>query len=273
MASANKYMIIDGSYYIFHRFYAVANWFQMQNPLKEYHLDRLAEDSEFLAKYNRLFGENITRLMKRHKIHSKDSVLIVEDCPRSSIWRSKMFPEYKKSRKPSSVDPKIFHHSLHYLAPELGIRVLAYPNAEADDIAYVVGKNMADKGAIVTIITNDNDYLQMYDKDKIEIFNVQGLDLSTRMMGLTAEEYLRYKVLIGDKSDNIPSAIPRVGPKKAMVLLRNDEKLHAALNANSSLHARFNENDTLMNFEKIPLDISVGIQLAYTKKMMNGEST
>jgi 5'-3' exonuclease len=269
MATPKRYMIVDGSYFVFYRFFAVANWFKLHNPESVVPTERLFESPEFMKTYDKLFGQSLTKLMKRHGIEKKEHVLFVEDCPRSSIWRGKSFSEYKMSRKPSAVDPKIFHHSLQTLAQELGINVIGCPNAEADDVAYVVCMEMVKDGAMVTVITNDNDYLQVFDKDRIHVFNVQGLDLSTRMMGFSAKDYLTYKILVGDKSDNIPSAIPRVGPKKALDLVNNPEKLESLLQSNPCYRARFDENNMLMNFEMMPEEIRKRASDAYIKRKMN----
>ena len=266
-SSAKRFLIIDGSYYVFHRFFAVVNWYQLHNPLKVFEADAVFSDEEFMGKYNRLFGENVMRLMKRHRISSKDDVLFVEDCPRQQIWRNASFDEYKKSRKPSTINPHMFHHSLRTLAPELGVRVLAYPEAEADDVAYVVSTHLASAGHMVTVITNDNDYLQMIEEGKIEVYNLPGSDLSSRMKDMTPADYLKYKILVGDKSDNIPSAIPKVGPKRALDLVRDPAKLERMLDSNPEHRARYEKNNLLMNFEMIPESMRSGVLAAYEKVM------
>lgn len=263
--AGRRFLVIDGSYFVFHRFFALANWYKLHNPLKEFKPEGVFEDREFMDKYDKLFGENVQKLMKRHQVADEGDVLFVEDCPRHAIWRNSLFDAYKKSRKPSTINPQMFKHSLHALAPMLGLRVVSYPCAEADDIAYVIGTDIAHSGNSVTVITNDNDYLQMCDGETIEVYNIQGIDLSSRLKGLSPSDYLKYKILVGDKSDNIPGAIPAVGPKRAMDLLRDEAKLQRILESNPDHMARFNTNNTLMNFKMIPADLSAGIMAAYKK--------
>ena len=47
-------IFIDGSYYIFYRYYALLNWWKFQNKDDD-NIDNLHENTEFVEKFIKLF--------------------------------------------------------------------------------------------------------------------------------------------------------------------------------------------------------------------------
>ena len=94
---------------------------------------------------------------------------------------------------------------------------------EADDITYIIQKQIKNEfnNPIIIIITNDNDYLQMYDKNTI-IINMQFKDLSLRIMNDPKVE-LEFKIIYGDKSDNIPKIQQGLNKENAFKLAMMDD--------------------------------------------------
>lgn len=92
---------------------------------------------------------------------------------------------------------------------------------EADDvIAWLSHNNTSDK---ITIVTVDQDMYQLinenvsvYSPIKKIIVNKSNFEEIT---GVDISNYLKYKALIGDKSDNLPG-VPRVGKKTALKILK-----------------------------------------------------
>jgi 5'-3' exonuclease len=137
-----------------------------------------------------------------------------------------------------------------------------YACAEADDIISVFCRKMQEMHATterkIVIITNDNDYLQLLN-DNTHIYNLKDLDLRERLKGRTPDGYLRAKILMGDKSDNIPAVFPKCGEKTAIGLADNADLLAVMLAKSESYNTRYQLNTSLIDMACIPSDIKDGI--------------
>ena len=91
-----NYILIDGSYFVFYRFYAVLNWWKLAK--KDTPLDIPIENEEFVAKFRKTCISKITMLSDILSI-SNPIIIVAKDCKRENIWRMKMFPPYKATRK------------------------------------------------------------------------------------------------------------------------------------------------------------------------------
>ena len=90
-----NYILIDGSYYIFYRYYALMMWWK--NAHKDEPIDEPIEKKEFVEKYLHTFSTKINDLIKKLKIIDP-SILYFKDCPREQIWRNKYISKYKGTR-------------------------------------------------------------------------------------------------------------------------------------------------------------------------------
>ena len=59
------FLLIDGSYYIFYRFFALQNWWKMAN--KDTPLDNPSENQEFIDKFKLTFQTKVKELSKNLK--------------------------------------------------------------------------------------------------------------------------------------------------------------------------------------------------------------
>ncbi len=157
-------------------------------------------------------------------------VIIVYDGAGGSYRRRKMHPEYKSNRKPgkritrwdafkNATEEKEamkiqFSRLIDYL-DFLPINVISIDRIEADDaIAYIANTLVKEE---VTIMSSDQDFLQLVD-DRITVWSPTKKIFYTpekvlEGYGIPAHNFLMYKVLMGDKSDNI-SGVQGLGPKK-----------------------------------------------------------
>lgn len=111
---------------------------------------------------------------------------------------------------------------------------------EADDVIGTLAKQAAENKEIdeVIIVTGDRDMLQLV-TDKIKVYApIKGLtearlfdeETVKEHIGLTPEQIVDYKALIGDASDNYPG-VPGIGPKTAVSLLKEFESLESIYQA------------------------------------------
>jgi DNA polymerase-1 len=109
----------------------------------------------------------------------------------------------------------------------LGVESLALAGYEADDLLGTIATQAAKNGWEVTIVTGDRDALQLIDKNVKVLAFKKGLsetklydaDAVKEEYGLSVEQFLEYKAMRGDPSDNIPG-IKGIGEKGATDLLQ-----------------------------------------------------
>ena len=103
---------------------------------------------------------------------------------------------------------------------------------EADDVLGSLSRRLALEGFGIKIITGDRDLLQLVD-ERI-LVNLPGKSLAEakdyfakdviQLFGVTPEQVVDYKALVGDKSDNIPG-VAGIGEKTASSLLNTFQSL------------------------------------------------
>jgi 5'-3' exonuclease len=247
---------VDLSHYIFHRFFALQSWCRLAE--KELTVE------EFQEKYKTLFIKNLQSVIKKLNANWKKTYF-ARDCYRDTVWRRALFPEYKANRddRQDSFDPTIFSYTYEHVMPELiakyECKMIEYPCAEADDIVAVAHKKVrtGNKEIQINIITNDNDYLQLLD-GKTRIVNCKMLDLSSRFSEEKLATIAHLKVIMGDKSDNIPSIQKKIGEKTAFQLCQNPDALQERLK-DADCRTVYERNRKLIMFEEIPETIQQGI--------------
>ena len=148
-------------------------------------------------------------------------VIIVFDGKGGSNRRRKIYPEYKQNRKTkyrvnrsnsvaSQADEKQnmimqIQRVVEYL-DNLPLTVLSYDNIEADDtIGYICRQVLTDSQ--ITIMSTDKDFLQLAN-GRIKIWSptkkkMYDEDAVLEEYGISSHNLIWYRVLDGDKSDNI----------------------------------------------------------------------
>lgn len=164
-------------------------------------------------------------------------VMVIYDGVGGSQRRRKMSPNYKSNRKPGkritrwdafkNVEEekqamKIqFSRLLEYL-DTLPINVISIDRIEADDtIAYITNNLLKDE---VIIMSADQDFLQLVN-NRITVWSpIKKIFYTPEKVledyGVPAHNFLMYKVLMGDKSDNL-EGVKGLGPKKLPKILPN----------------------------------------------------
>ena len=90
-----NYILIDGSYYCFYRYFALLNWWKMAHSEEE--LSVPFDNELFVEKFKSTFIDKIKEIPKKLKIKNA-KIIVGKDCPRSEIWRNKYSEEYKATR-------------------------------------------------------------------------------------------------------------------------------------------------------------------------------
>lgn len=161
-------------------------------------------------------------------------VVIVYDGAGGSARRRKIEPTYKNNRTPHRITRSDFFKSLDdekrsmkiqftrllTYFDTLPIQVISVDHIEADDtIAYLAKSCYKEE---VVIASADQDFFQLID-ERVIVWNFNKKKFYTEQtirdeFGCEPYNYLQYKALMGDKSDNLPGVFG-LGPKKIYKVL------------------------------------------------------
>lgn len=162
-----------------------------------------------------------------------DYVAVAWDKPKTNIRkRLEIYPEYKAGRKPAPADFYAQVPILKELLDAFGWPFYEIDDYEADDILGAFARQAEERGIETYLLTSDLDALQLITPmtkmiaiknglSNIEEFNVEAFE---NKYGIEVEQFLDYKSLIGDSSDNLPG-VPGVGAKTATQLLQDFQTL------------------------------------------------
>lgn len=162
-----------------------------------------------------------------------DYVAVAWDKPKTNIRkRLKLYPEYKAGRKPAPADFYDQIPILHELLDAFGWPLYELDDYEADDIMGALAVQARAKHLETLLVTSDLDMLQLVNGDvhvyalKTGLSNIELYSPKTfeAKYGISVHQFLDFKSLKGDSSDNIPG-VPGIGEKGALELIRQYETL------------------------------------------------
>lgn len=144
----------------------------------------------------------------------------------STSKRMEIYPDYKAGRvKP----PEDFYTQLPALREVLDAfnwPLYEIDHYEADDIIGTFAAKAGAQGVETCVVSGDYDMLQLIaPHTSVYITKKGGIDLTkydagafTEKYGVRVDQFVDYKALVGDTSDNIPG-VRKIGPKSAETLL------------------------------------------------------
>lgn len=162
-----------------------------------------------------------------------DYVAVAWDKPKTNIRaRRAIYPEYKANRKPAPPDFYLQIPILQDLLKAFGWPLYELDDYEADDIMGALARQATAKDIETFLITSDLDMLQLIG-DKTHVYamkkgltNIEEFDVKyfEDKYGLSVRQFLDFKALKGDSSDNLPG-VPGIGEKTAVGLLQSYKTL------------------------------------------------
>ena len=204
----DKYLIIDGSSILFRAFYALP-------PM-----------STNTGKSTNAVLGFLNILLKALELIEPTGVGVCFDLS-GPTFRSNIYADYKANRSPAPEELSEQFGYIKEILTAFGIKYYELSGYEADDIAGTLSKELSDEKNEVYLLTGDKDYLQLVNEFTKLLFTKTGIselaiyDTETiySEMGITPNQIVDLKALMGDKSDNIPG-IPGVGEKTALKLIQ-----------------------------------------------------
>ena len=192
----------------------------------------------------------------KKKDKERPIIIVGKDCPRENIWRTNIYPEYKCTRKSENYISQFF--KLVYnegLFSQHTQAILEHPNLEADDCLALTTKRILstrpdDK---IYIVTGDMDYLQLAQENKVELWNLKYKKLTDAKSSFNnSKKDLFFKIMLGDKSDNILPVLKQKGGAKEVQKCFDDEEYFKTRLQDKDNMERYTLNKTLIDFDEIP---------------------
>ena len=138
---------------------------------------------------------------------------------------------------------------------------------EADDCLALTAKHLYKQNDenVITIITSDHDYIQL-SNDRINLINLKYKSLlESKSYSGDPKRDLFYKIVLGDKSDNILPVFTKCGKKTVEKCYDNEEFFLSKLKQEDKEDI-FEINKKLICFDLIPSEL---VELFYNNILTN----
>lgn len=197
-----KLLVVDGNSIINRAFYGI-------RPLT----------TSYGLHTNAIFGM-INILLKHIDALHPDHCAIAFDL-KSPTFRHKMYADYKAGRRAMPEELAMQFAPAKECASALGFTLISKEGYEADDILGTLASQAAGQGVEAYIVTGDRDSLQLInDTTTVLLETNKGTVTFDRThfideYGVTPEQFVDVKALMGDASDNIPG-VAGIGEKTAL---------------------------------------------------------
>jgi DNA polymerase-1 len=191
---------------------------------------------------------------------------------KTPTFRHEEFKEYKAGRKKMPEELVMQLPLLKDVLDAMNVKRLEIDGYEADDIIGTVARRAEGLGLEPLIITGDKDELQLAtETTKVLItrkgtteFDIYDKAAIYERYGFSPTEFIDFKGLMGDKSDNIPG-VPGIGEKTANRLIRefgNVENLLMHLEQlEGKLRSRLEENAGLARLSRRLSEIDTNVPI------------
>ena len=200
-----KYILVDGSGYIFRAFYALP-------PISR------SDNLPVGAVYG--FCNMLLKLLIERD--GKDEIVVVIFDAARKNFRNEIYLEYKTNRQeiPAELVPQFAY--IRKAVEAFNLPSIEQLGFEADDLIATYAELAKQNGDNVVIYSSDKDLMQLLDTN-VAIFDplkqkVVDKDVVFNKFGVEPSKVVDVQALIGDSTDNIPG-VKGIGPKTASELI------------------------------------------------------
>lgn len=295
-------LLIDVSSLMFHIIFACINLFDkkcIQNCDKETYI---------LKCFKKMFIRKVQSLIN---LHQTSKLVFARDVSKKNLWRNNIYDKYKSHRscttkhKGCSLNIRsyfscIFHNIYDKIVSELNAITIKVSCAEADDIIMILTKYLNFQNERVVIISDDNDYYPLLHYHNVSIYDNHGKNFANKSFHIKPMDYMRLKILKGDKSDNVPACnvlkdqfgilkkryiqmrdvhiyvklgifkIDTIDKELAISMIENPTKIVNLRELDPLFNETYIRNSILIDMNYIPKDIQ---QMIITHFVENGQGT
>lgn len=196
-------------------------------------------------------------IFKTLNLYDFENMIVVFDSETSTVGKLEIDDDYKSNRIDYSQveeaeNPFSQLDYIYRVLEHMNIEFIEVADYEADD--YIASLCSLYSEQEIVILSTDRDFLQLV-SDTITVYSPRGkmsieftpAKVYEKFM-ISPDQVIDYKVLIGDKSDNIVG-VKSIGPKTAVRLLNAgtlDEILSGEVSVEPKLYAKLIENRELI---------------------------
>ncbi len=171
---------------------------------------------------NAIFGfmRSLIAILKEEG--ENDATVVTFDAP-AKTFRHEQFANYKAERAPTPQELISQIEVIKDLVGLMGLHQIEVAGLEADDLFGTISKRCAERGYEVEIISTDRDAFQLIN-EQVSVYNpIKKVRYDAEKVlaefGISVEQWIDYRALTGDSSDNIPGA-KGIGAKTATKLIQ-----------------------------------------------------
>jgi len=161
-------------------------------------------------------------------------------------FRHEVYAEYKAHRAKMPDEMRAQMERIRQVVEAFDIPIFEHEGYEADDLLGTLASQASARKVDTLIVTGDTDLLQLVDTytrvltsrwrfSDTKTYDVAGVE---ERYGISPEQLVDFKALVGDKSDNIPG-VPGIGEKTATRLLQQYKTLDAIYEHIDEVQTRF----------------------------------
>lgn len=185
-------------------------------------------------------------------------------------FRHQLYPAYKATRKPKPAELLDQIPRAQKALENLSISQVAVCGYEADDIIGSLAKKSND---FIRIVSGDGDLFQLINRNvMVDYFRARKASLELTLIkheeayDIAPGQWVDYKALVGDPSDNIPG-VPSIGEKTVWPLLKQGITLKDLLSCPDLLSAKAAKKLTqfkdqaLLSYKLAQIDCNAPVEL------------
>ncbi|MGG1312075.1 DNA polymerase I [Cohnella laeviribosi] len=223
-----------------------------------------------------------TMLLKVIEEEKPTHMLVAFDAGKTT-FRHEGYAEYKGGRQKTPPELSEQFPLLKELLKAFSIAQFELPGYEADDIIGTLARMAEEQGQTAVVVSGDKDMLQLASDNVTVLLTRKGVSETERYTpeeirakyGLTPQQIIDLKGLMGDPSDNIPG-VPGVGEKTALKLLAEYGSVERVLEAADGIKGKLGENvrnhkeDARMSKELATIFRDVPLEASWDELSWNG---
>lgn len=182
---------------------------------------------------------------------------VLEGMPKK---RLEVDPDYKGQRVYTNDDnfSEQRREIINLVKSKIPFVTVRHPDYECDDIVNYLARNKHSQDK-VTIISSDTDFIQSINEN-VSLYN----PVRKSFVEKPKYDYVAWKSLVGDKSDNI-IGFKGIGNKRAQSLLDSPEKLNDFL-SESNNKEKFDTNNFMIKFHDLNKEDLTNIETTFNKE-------
>jgi len=177
---------------------------------------------------------------------------VIFACDGLNYWRREIYPEYKGHRQLTELK-RCVKDAISIFKAEKENLCCEVEGCEADDVIYALSQTVTGN---MTIVSMDQDFHQLI-TSTVRLYNPRSKKFAKADPNVAFELFV--KCFRGDRSDNIPSAYPRISRKKLWQAFNKDDQMQLILGTEltpgNPVAKQYELNRELIDLSNLPVKL------------------